>query len=708
MRNEVRTVISAALMAFLIAFGGICCMLTGMDLEKYKMLTLVLFCLVFSLLAAVIAGVKHGIWVVLASGGLICFFARREAVNSIRFLLQSLTTIYDSAYGCGIYGEDYGYLWMGSLNFALCIITGLVIITVAWTVHKRFTAIPAVAVGILPLASSLVATDTVPAGWAIFLLLTGLMLLILTQSVRRRNEWDGNRLTALLLVPVCLMNLLLFWAIPRDGYRTKQDQLQQKLSEWFWQLPFMPELSGPVVVPFVPEVLQGVEVELDEIGQNIQSESSVLHVRADNGGLLYLRGQAYDVYTGKQWQVRKDLEGGDLGWPTESLVAVQTVILQPIAPQSMRFFPYYIDRGNWLEDYEDGRLLVRGLSKKYIYTQAEPAIGHVLPPEDRLTDALYEHYTKLPEDTVRQAQMILGGTELEDSLSTEEKAAVIADYVRQTATYDLMTDRMPADQTDFAIWFLEEGTTGYCVHFATAATVLLRAAEIPARYVTGYLTYVNGGIEDRVTANQAHAWVEYYDPIVGWRYLEATPGDGLPNAPADPNPPETTEPPATTEPNGTRPPLNPSRPDDDPTQTRPSKPGATENSGGSGGPGSGQGGETDRTGLWVCLKVLAWIAGIVGALWLQFWARKRWRKVRMHDGPANKRCLARWREVLRFCKILKTEPPEELRSLAEKAKFSQHKIVAEELKCFDSWLRQAEKQVKAKKLAVLHRLFWAI
>ena len=58
-------------------------------------------------------------------------------------------------------------------------------------------------------------------------------------------------------------------------------------------------------------------------------------------------------------------------------------------------------------------------------------------------------------------------------LSVEEMAAAIADYVRQSASYDLMTDRMPADQTDFAIWFLEEGTTGYCVHFATAATMLL-------------------------------------------------------------------------------------------------------------------------------------------------------------------------------------------------------------------------------------------
>ena len=710
MRNEMRTVISAALIAFLISCGGIACMVTGMDFEKYKMLTVVLFCLLFSLITGVIAGAKHSIWVVLAGALLLIgVFARQQTVNSFRFLLQSLTKIYDMAYGCGVYAEDYGYLWSGNLTWALCIVAGCVITAVVWTVHKRFTAIPAVVLGILPLASCLVVTDTVPDSWAIFLLLTGLVLLILTHSVRRRSAWEGNRLTALLLIPVCLMNLLLFWVIPRDGYTVGTGKLEQKIVAWLQGLPFAPDPPGTTVVPSGPVILQGVEVELDEIGRNYLSDAPVMNITAENGGMLYLRGQAYDVYTGKSWQVRKDLEGGDLGWPTKDLLTVQTLEIQTIAPLPIRHFPYYIGRDSWLEDYENGRLLIPiGQNQGYIFTQAQPGPGGGLTEEDRLTDALYEHYTALPEDTLRQAQVILSGTELEDSLSVEEKAAMIADYVRQSATYDLMTDRMPIEKEDFAIWFLEEGTTGYCVHFATAATVLLRAAGIPARYVTGYLAYLNAGIKDTVYANQAHAWVEYYDPTEGWRYLEPTPGDGLPDAPADPNPPEFTDPVATTEPEDTGNPSDPSLPDGRPMQTLPSKPGATEDSAGSGGPGSGQTGEPDRTWLWTSLKVLSGTAGAAAVLWLQFWARRRWRQVKMHSGHPNKRCIARWREVLRFCRILKRKPPEELMLLAEKAKFSQHRIAPEELKCFDSWLRQAKSQVKAKKLGFLYRIFWAV
>ena len=706
MRNEVRSYISAFLIAFLISFGGICCMITAFAFDAYKMSTLVLFCLIFSAVTALIAGVKRSILVVLGVAVLaIGVFFRRQAVNSLRFLLQCLTERYDQAYGFGVFGEGSYYLEFYGLNWAFCIFAGLVITAVVWTLRKRFTAVFAVAAGILPLASCLVVTDTVPAKWAIFLLLTGLVLLILTHSVRRRDEWDGNRLTAMLLVPVCLMNLLLFWAIPQDSYRADQTEMQEKLNSWFWSLPFMPEVEGSGGKPAVLPVVQGLDVKLDQIGHNSPSDLAVMYVEAEKDGILYLRGQAYDVYSGDRWQVRKNLAGATLGWPSQHLQTVQTLQIRTTRTRDLRFFPYYMSRADWLEDYKEGRLSNKGMIqlRSYIYSQAAAAPWASLTEENQLTDALNDHYTALPEQTAEAARAILAGVDLRVEHTLEEKAEVIADFVRQSATYDLMTDKMPEDQQDFAIWFLENGTTGYCVHFATAATVLLRAAEIPCRYVTGYVVYTVSGRQVPVSDQLSHAWVEYYDPQIGWRILEATPSDAMPQAPELSDPTETTAPTETTE----RPEMT--RPEDKPTQNRPTGEETTKDST-TGGNGSGgvQQEKPDRTGLWKCLKALAWIAGIGGALWLQFWGRKRWRLVRMHDGPTNKRCLARWREVLRFCRILKTEPPEELRTLAEKARFSQHKIVAEELRCFDSWLRQAEKQVKAKKFALLYRLFWAV
>ena len=40
-------------------------------------------------------------------------------------------------------------------------------------------------------------------------------------------------------------------------------------------------------------------------------------------------------------------------------------------------------------------------------------------------------------------------------------------------------------------YFLTENKKGYCMHFASAGVLLLRAAGVPARYVEGYV--VNEG-----------------------------------------------------------------------------------------------------------------------------------------------------------------------------------------------------------------------
>lgn len=80
--------------------------------------------------------------------------------------------------------------------------------------------------------------------------------------------------------------------------------------------------------------------------------------------------------------------------------------------------------------------------------------------------------------------------------------------------------------------FLLETKDGYCVQFATAATLILRELGIPARYVQGYLA--NNFYESKddegnkiyrssVTDEDAHAWVEVWIDGLGWRTIEVTP-----------------------------------------------------------------------------------------------------------------------------------------------------------------------------------------
>jgi transglutaminase-like putative cysteine protease len=65
---------------------------------------------------------------------------------------------------------------------------------------------------------------------------------------------------------------------------------------------------------------------------------------------------------------------------------------------------------------------------------------------------------------------------------------------------------------------------GYCEHYATLMTVLLRSHGIPARFVEGFLP---GSLDQRTGVEQvynsnAHAWVEVYFPGHGWYMFDPT------------------------------------------------------------------------------------------------------------------------------------------------------------------------------------------
>ncbi len=105
----------------------------------------------------------------------------------------------------------------------------------------------------------------------------------------------------------------------------------------------------------------------------------------------------------------------------------------------------------------------------------------------------------------------------------------VKDYLARNYEYTLSPGATPRDR-DFALYFLTQSRKGYCVHFATAAAVLLRALGVPARYAEGYLVtpddYGTAGSDGWVNIpdSRAHSWVEIYVPGAGWEPVEMTPG----------------------------------------------------------------------------------------------------------------------------------------------------------------------------------------
>ncbi len=106
-------------------------------------------------------------------------------------------------------------------------------------------------------------------------------------------------------------------------------------------------------------------------------------------------------------------------------------------------------------------------------------------------------------------------------------AEVIVSHLRDSGEYGYSLDQSVQDANiDPVEDFLKNRKTGHCQYFATALALLLRAADIPSRVVTGF----KGGIERpaqgivAVQQRHAHAWVEAH--LDGqWVTLDATPAD---------------------------------------------------------------------------------------------------------------------------------------------------------------------------------------
>ncbi|WP_440763243.1 transglutaminaseTgpA domain-containing protein [Natronorubrum sp. DTA7] len=108
-----------------------------------------------------------------------------------------------------------------------------------------------------------------------------------------------------------------------------------------------------------------------------------------------------------------------------------------------------------------------------------------------------------------------------DADTPYDKAVAIEGHLRSTKGYSLEVDRPDGNVAEA---FLLEMDEGYCVYFATAMTQMLRAEDVPARYVTGYTSGQQVDDDEYVVrGTDAHAWVEVYFPDHGWVAFEPTP-----------------------------------------------------------------------------------------------------------------------------------------------------------------------------------------
>lgn len=257
---------------------------------------------------------------------------------------------------------------------------------------------------------------------------------------------------------------------------------------------------------------------------------------------------------------------------------------------------------------------------------------------------------------------------------------MVPECLAQTTRYDRNTPAPPAGR-DYVDWFLNESKQGYCMHYATAATLLLRAAGIPARYVSGYVASIpwrESGAE--VTDHAAHAWVEVYIDAVGWYPLEATPGfqsNGMGDIPAlDSGSLQESAPPRATAGPRPTPTASQSAEDEEDEENEPAPSAAPTPSQAPAGPvGPGGAGEGEPLPPGVRYGVGAVLLTVLAVWGRGYLLRRRREKLR---GEATNAAVRYAYACHQRLKRWGGQESQELTALAEKARFSQHTLTAAE------------------------------
>ena len=98
----------------------------------------------------------------------------------------------------------------------------------------------------------------------------------------------------------------------------------------------------------------------------------------------------------------------------------------------------------------------------------------------------------------------------------------VLDFLRRGGfVYSLEPQPLGADAVDDLLFRTREG---FCGHYASAFVTLMRAADVPARVVTGYLGGEWNPVGEFIEVRQAdaHAWAEVWLPGRGWSRIDPT------------------------------------------------------------------------------------------------------------------------------------------------------------------------------------------
>lgn len=369
--------------------------------------------------------------------------------------------------------------------------------------RTRRDALVLIFLGFFAVVTSYLFDDGILAALFSLLPVTALLaaLIGLQQSDLAAQPWPTLRLAASLLLQALPLMLLLFLLFPR--------------LEPLWS---MPAPDNRAVSGLSDSMAPADIAEL--------SRSPALVFRASFEGprpprsALYWRALTLDIFDGRRWsQSRWATQAAPAAWERRGAALQYSVIMQPSAQPwlfALDVAQTTLAQTRQMADFRLQRSRPVERTLRYQVSSWPDAVREPEASAARLASAL-----QLPPGGEPRSRAWAAELKRQYPQADQLVRQLLAHFNRQPYGYTLRPPALGANSIDE---FLFDTRKGFCAHYAGAMTFVLRAAGIPARVVTGYQggEYNPGGDYVQVRQFDAHAWVEYWQPGVGWQSVDPT------------------------------------------------------------------------------------------------------------------------------------------------------------------------------------------
>ena len=207
--------------------------------------------------------------------------------------------------------------------------------------------------------------------------------------------------------------------------------------------------------------------------------------------------------------------------------------------------PYYVELNEDMQTAGDGAVKPSG-EKNYTLAQlTESDEAAIISSKEAEQWESYCQYVK-KHDLNYPKEELSRLSEVMEQVKNGEKQIYLNEYINtytlfpqqemmvkgllwEDTVYSLELEEVPEGE-EFTEYFLFHQKKGFCVHYATAGTLMFRMMNIPARYVSGYVVKPSAFQQDSdgnytavVTDESAHAWTEVFEEGIGFYPVEVTP-----------------------------------------------------------------------------------------------------------------------------------------------------------------------------------------